>query len=836
MVLRVRDIKPRVTLETYVSYPSLKRVAIPMAVGKNGEAVGLIPKIHSLDPFISTHYIYIDPIVIDRAHSEITEGGEIKRLFGEKAIKQLESTFKPVTELVSDKVVNKALRKSKKWDFNDVGDSGLLKWQELVLQNGGWLVRPQILLNDIKGTKDEHGFEITKEDMPNIDPCKYTNPKGIVPSESSFSDFIRAFDIKDSDKNIGMYKTIYEIVKRGKENITTSDIDKIKLLLPTSASEKEKIKVLRNLTGLPENYVKTHFVMKSSTTKSDIEDIAQTILEKTIQNQKRNASDKREKACKLVTVLNDLQDRKGWHNRITPISATDTISKAHYILNAKSNEMFEEDIRNADKSIKETANLLSICLDPKDNTSCIHPTDKKNLGMYGRNAKDTFDQTSWIESEMRAYALIDVPIIFYKRTDKINARTKLAKKFLRAIDDAAKTMKNGDDMIYNFKHLKRFGDIVGLKLTDPDSDPIPFTPDLSIDKTLREKDKEITEKIFEYYNGADPSIVSSKLTSFSIPRIDPTSEEIKKMSINFSMMPEYETYSYPKDASGSEIHNGCLRAKLPSSSGSISTSGKFVLLDGDNELIRWRDDKGHRKTIGEVMDEIRKSGGSEKRANPNNWKWVCVSEKNTPENVLTDPKPFNFSLKKVILRRAIDLYYRNNGKDLKLSVDKDSVANALKDIGTTIYNAVNLGNVTSLPNYIETGVETLLSPPKNWDEIRRGGDAPKRLILKRLSDEVDYIQKKLGTEKQFKIAQSLARSKNVSLAVTPMGFDPLMKIFAKRRKNIAKDTIGIPKEIFTDAFSSTRHQREKAYNNATIAVETDLSEIFPMVEKTPSKK
>lgn len=839
-----RDIRPKITLETYTSYPSLKRVAIPIAAGKNGETVGLIQKVRELDPMIAKNSIFIDTMIVDRVHSKIGENGQIENLISSSSLSDIERFFNPVESLANDDVVKYATRSN----FLRKNKSGLYNWQGSTINNGGFLIKPQILLKNLNGYKDENGFEITRDDMPSINPCSYYNEEGLRLENSKLEDFIRVMDLPISDNT--KYKNIH---------IATKELVDVSMPLSKSSgqfitnllvkgkdtkSEKERAYTLSKITGLTEKEAIKKFSISSSMNDDKRNDVARKLIESTKLHYEESSADNRDKACKIVTVLGNLQDRKGWHNRITPLESVDTPQKAKMTLNNLSEPSISSDLNLASKNIEDTANILQICYDKTDSSSCIHPADKANLGLYGRNKDGKIPQKSWIEGEMRAYALIDVPLTFFQRGNSED-RVSLVQKYKKGIQNASINNDNPLDNVHSFSKLSRFGEISNLPMIDPNTSVINFAPDSDPDirtsvsgreesEKRVNKSVKISEKISEYYSGASPALVSSEVDAFTpISRSEMENDSgIWNAYIRETMVYPHQLMTHPKDPNEENIHVGCLRTQLQHEKGSISiNSGDLVLLDGKNDLIRWKDSNNKRKTVKQVYSEILSTSGDEQKADPHRWKWACIADgKIDPSYLNKLPEENQFKIKKFVSRRSVELDYRKNTDKIKLAVDSDSVANALKDIAIDASNAIHLGGITQMKDYIDGGNSILFKEENDWNTIRKGGNIEKRQASQELMKTIDSIQNSFGTKNQFNIIKNLvSNEKNVSINSNSIWFDPQSKILVQRRKDIATSSYGLPKDLFINPVRKTLDGRMDSKSKAILSLETNLDEIFSML-------
>lgn len=875
MVLKKRDIQPQITLETYTGYPSLKRVAIPLAANKDGDAVGIIQKIRKLDPRIAKNHVFIDPLVIDRMHSKEDPNGTTKKLFKPSSINDLKNFFQPIDDLVKDDVFLHATQDGNKSKFLKKSDNGLKVWQDVTLRNGGWMVKPQFLLRDLDGYTDVDGFPADKVFMKDVNMCKYRNAQGLVFNRSSLQDFARVTGV-NLEENKDYYHGIHRVMKDSQrfsrpllqtekkykigESVKKSAKELLESLLykqDSQNSEKDRLKTLSQITGLSESEAKNRYTLKKNAKLVEANRTAERLAKRVKLNFENQSVQKRDDACKLVTVLNNLQERKGWHNRITPMDSVDTPKKAYKALSGEKDSTIQNDLKKASESLKNTANLLKICEDPNDPTSCLHPTEKEHLGLYGRNkGGNVFKQTSWMEpsEEMRAYALIDVPLIFYQRSGDNSGRIELLRKLRKGIKESGQEKRDPLDEIHSFDNLQRFGKIVDTPLVDPNESKINFAPDVSLRSERLQKSNEIKEKIDEYYSGMEPFVVTNELRSFrpvkdsEIRRQklfpDSTDESERNLTlfdspIDESMVYPHQLLTYPIKEDGSEEHTGCLAAQFREGDRSVSiTSGDLVLLDGMNTLIRWKNPDGTRKTIRDVYDEIIANGGSRSRASPSKWKWSCIADTDLDPSFAENlPNEKKFKFKKFTSRRAVDLHYRKEGEDnVTLAVDKDSIANALKDIAIDASNAITLGAMTQMDGYIQGNQDLLFNKKFDWNDIRKGGSPQRRRKVNELKQRIDQIQESLQTTDQFNVIKDLvSNERNTSINATPMWFDPQAKVLIQRRKDIKKKNYGLPKSLYISPIKNSVNGRRRSENKAILALETNLMDVFKSLDVTPKK-
>lgn len=924
MVLRNEDITAKISLETYVGYPDLKRISIPLAANRNGEAVGIIDKIYNLDPFVAKKFIYVEPEVINRVHSKIVRDSnnqEIAQpLLLESEIEKLRDRFMSVENLVdvvNNNVPTHTVGNRKYDDREDVliatsdnldpnqsnllqkTNSGLFKWQETALQNGGWFVKPNITLKDFKG---DPAYD--KETLGEINPCTYLNNDGLkfnTLNEANDPNVIDNFILKLKLDNSAFNKTVFKTIKKGARindpNILSrmpTEIGVFNELFTEKADkneEKARIEVLKSLTGLKQKDLQTEYTINTNLDQNNRDDNIKVreFIDKVIENYEEISLDNRTKACKLVTVLNNLQDRKGWHNRITPNKSTDTAEKAHYVMTGKDNVKYNinSDLKAAAKDIKETVDLLNVCDSFDSSQSCLHPIE--HIGLYGNNENNKYDQNASIESNFRTYALIDVPLTFIQKTTDAKERVKLIRQLKRSIKDTAVKYENDAKNIINFKALSRFANAIDLPLTDPSTTTIQFAPDVGDENSnLTDMSKQIEKDIesslktgiSSYVYGSDAFInftdAISELKTITEDEFNANTADdiIKKrvdldVPINSNMWYPHELSTHNKDANTKHI--GCANVSIKvSDNKSVRVSpSNMVLLDGRNEIIKWKDEDGNRKKIKEVYDKIKRDLQNDKelqknkdelkkeiliKANPLNWKWACVADTDViddngmiqktiyPDMALDlegDVSGKNFKFNKIKSRRVVDLYYRkNDANEIKMAIDQDSVANALKDIAVDASNVINLGGVTQMPNYINGNLSIFdpVDPKTEWNNVKKGGTTDKITEIAEIQELVKNIQTRYKTEERFNTIQELlSNEKNVSINANQYWHDPLSKMLVQRRKDFSKENYGLPDSLYINPLTDNMSEREELHANAILALETDLNQIFKNMDLTPTR-
>lgn len=888
-MLRIRNILPKITLETYVSFPTLQRIAIPFSINKNKEIVGLIKKVHDLDPHIAKSYIYVEPKIIEQSHIMKDNTGKITYLVDNKMKETLLEKFSSSNNfeeefipIINDENLKNNIDLSKISSFFSSSGSNnkIKKWQKILIQNNGWFVIPKIKYkknNNIENYNDDYNEDDYNEDddkkkrkkiqdtLRKLNPCKYDNDIKKPLNSLSFEEFViktKSFIDANSD-----------VTKSNIGNINTNDLisdSYYSKLFSTLINENLKYDEIINLLSKDNdisNAEKKHNFFKYITAISSISNFklySTSELQKmkktdiiTIYNDIKNNLNKeyykisrknKKDACKIITILNDLQDRKGWHNRITPLSASSTSKKAHHILiGSKSNDAkLNEEIKKAEDNIKRTIQLLDICNnDPQLTFSCLSPYE--HVGIYGRNkVPQKYTQNSSIESEFRVYALLDIPLTFIRKSPKIEDRVSLTKYLIKGIRDAGVNFADTTNNIIDFKSLMKLSNMLGLPLTDPNTNPISFSPFDSNDNIMQlssniKKKLESTNNIelIKEYNDFE----NLKKNLINEKNID----AIKNLVILPSMYFPHEEVSYQTKTTE---HEGCENTTIKTDKSTIKISNsEKVLLDGLNRLIRWEDRweeenkiKIQKKTINDVISEIYKDpnlNNEQKKiaANPFNWKWSCIKVNNDMNKIFSPLNSDHFKFHSIISRRVIDLYNRSEkekGNENKLlqSIDTDSISNALKDVATSALNLLTLGAITQMDDYVKGSVVYELTN-KTWDEIKKGN---MNIIYDNIKNKMKDLQDQYYTTDSYSTLTSLIENRpNVTQNMNIEIYSPQIKMFYQRRKDISKKTTGISNKIYFNPFLSNIEDRKNIMKNAPVALATDLKYTFDYLDYTPKK-
>jgi len=647
---------------------------------------------------------------------------------------------------------------------------------------------------------------------------------------------------------------------------------------------------------------------------------------------------RRTNACKIITVLNSYQNHKGWHTRVTPNRIYG--DKSHQGINdPKSIDQFlnstEESLTKSSvpdqiklvlSNLKDNSDLLNIC-DSDDPTSCLHPDEIQNLGLYSLKKKridggyKEYSQSSQYQfpDGMSIFTFLDVPNVYYRLTNDMTDRYNVFNDFQSKIRDASKDFVDIPDMnIKSIKDVKRVGKALQLELLDEKEETIPFMPlknnynSSSYKKNFKDINKEAKSDITTSASYSTTSVsfpkVKSKWNEMNIIRKKDIAElnRLVEIAETFESKSEKEkedlwreiTYSdsstplpsniteelsnqlkmrltikkdqyYGADTSrhydpkpiidtttGDIVkfdwkeNRGCFKGTFDVGK-NISLRPNTLLLDGNGEIIRYQKIDKHGKTINLSIPEIKKEllvkyHDDPDKADPQNWKWTCIAgEKEHDKEYFEKEYNVPYGIQYVNQRRAVNIYKNSYPKSLN-TIDeglvKDSVSNALQDIAKTAYNAIQLGSIASLPEFISNGktemtdptsvqnyvknktiIDTLVNPnrfkfesiqelpdPSNPTSDVNNRNAAFGTLLKKVNEN----QKLVGTEEQWAIIHSLIKDGNpedykkylgkdnrlTTININSIWLDPSQNSLVRRRKAIRKNKFGLPNKIATNPF------------------------------------
>lgn len=770
------------------------------------------------------------------------------------------------------------------------------------------------------------------------------------------------------------------------------------LLTPNADPEKEKrridalIKLNRvNNTNLPkEEASKTKFEILPSDSEEEKTKKVDAFVRKFSEDYRKANINNRINACKIVTVLNSLQNHKGWHNRIIPNKLYGDVSEngindpetIDTFLNANEDSIqdasFPNQVKLALKSIENNARLLNICKED-DPTACIHPDEIQNLGLYGlRKHKLNGGIKEYKQSNqyqfpegMSIFTFIDVPLVFYRLTSDTEDRYKVFSDLQQKVKDSGKDyISNPELNIRSLNDLKRVSDALKLSLTDYD-EGIPFMPfrnsynskinekreafntiykkarkDIldgydtttaksfpkvkekwSILKKARDEDISEMEKYLNLWNDLPSKSVKEKeeiykdLAMLDEEDVIPTDidSEIRNLlktrltisdSQYYGIDTDYHFEPIPVyDKDGKEISSfkwkemqGCLKGSFDvTGTKRVFVKPSMTLVDGDGNLIRWKkvdkDGKEISLSIPEIQETIKKNPkASENASDPKKWKWLCIGgTDNIDRNFFENQNNVPFGLKYVDQRRAINIYKNNQPSDMKTideALVKDSVANALRDIAKTAFNAIQIGSIASMPAYesfikidsekdsmdfskdpkefitkkvdelseddIKDRIEkfslldTLINPDRfNFDSIQQFAEFGVTDVDRRnkaffeLLKKVEDNQEKVGTQNQWAVIYSLIKDGNPNdyinyigkdnrvsmINVNSIWVDPSQNAMIRRRKNIKMKKFGLPDNIYVNPFDLTSEGEKTDTEEKIKKIKEEITE-----SKNPKEK
>lgn len=229
MVLRLSETNPDFFVQTYVSNDVLQSYTVPLTVSNN-KITGLIPKIKALDPRIARQFLAIDPkIIANRFRDDDGQPVISHQVITDILAKSTDPwALRSTEELLRDPIMQ-SQKFTSYFDTPLNAHDEITKGRAMVIENGGFLVRPLIKEADILGkipiadfdafvqhnkalfpTHDHQGY--TRDDSPGINACTYANPAGIVLEKSLFDDFKRVTNIDDQQVFAGLVNPIVNVI------------------------------------------------------------------------------------------------------------------------------------------------------------------------------------------------------------------------------------------------------------------------------------------------------------------------------------------------------------------------------------------------------------------------------------------------------------------------------------------------------------------------------------------------------------------------------------------------------------------------------------------------
>ncbi len=410
-------------------------------------------------------------------------------------------------------------------------------------------------------------------------------------------------------------------------------------------------------------------------------------------------------ACMLVTLLQNLQDRKGYHfkTRTTVRKNTkkgETITDRANVMDIRKlamggtknpNEYAGFKYKIPTRAILNRLKLFNI---KPTSSGKMKPYDA-HTGVFDSGKDQRFLQKSFMEasSGSRFYTMLDIPILLWVKKDmeKIDQGVKM---YNSMINDLA--VDGIEPYFDDLETMKRWGR--NIIIPETDIDPL----------NMMDFVKEV------------PSNIKNKDVFVKSDFLEKEDKKGNKQSF---------------------------------SSSCVKGSG-VVLIDHEGNFVKFQKKLSSGRIVPKRVGDVI---GKEDPSDLKKWKWICVSAKPN--------KDFTYVPKKFMIRRAVDVFRRD---DDKFDETVDSFDDALKDVGSSIWNAM----VSS--------------------SLKKVSDFEKEDVDKWMNDMIKNFEKVSGKE-NFDVFSDLVLSG--SKIMMKKGKNFFTTPYIMRRKNIGMKRQGVPQKM-----------------------------------------
>lgn len=264
MSFRISDDMPSFFAQTYVSNAMLQKYLIPLAPHTtSNEFIGVIPKIIRLDPRVAKQFLAIDAKILSNRLHQLQPWVTPNNIIDKTSVRIDDADPIPLTTTESflhDPLIASA---SKNYFGAIPNNDDLTLGRQMVLQNGGFLVRPTLSYDAIlptdatryiqtnprmfQGRDPQQAFDKTA--MGGFDACAYRLSTGLSLANSTYTDFQRVLNINDSPLAHSLYTALHNntptsVIPRisvSPQEITINGNEALKqLLLPAEDPEMER--------------------------------------------------------------------------------------------------------------------------------------------------------------------------------------------------------------------------------------------------------------------------------------------------------------------------------------------------------------------------------------------------------------------------------------------------------------------------------------------------------------------------------------------------------------------------------------------------------------------